>query len=383
MKRLVLVLSVAAAFVAPSTASAQLKVSFPGLAEFAVDGTDIYLVESRTVKVSGGTWAKMRIVRRSFLDKSRTVLAEFPTSSEITSLRAGGGFVFAEVLDENLWADEPTVTTRVLRMARDGSGRTVLANGRKLGDESGLVLGGGRLQISGCGTEANLMAASATGSAVIATNVAERESPSCGRKPNRDHWRYFTVSPDGSSSEVLKVDSTVNVRREKSGISYSDGAGYSIAAFTGQRVVLTSGTKSWVRDLISGQLYGPFLAPRSRGWPFRITSASPEGNVAISGVAFSKRSGRPYTRLFNDLANPTLFKNLPGNNLVRYCGSKLVSLTEDGIVELDRVSLTPVRTIVARIRLVINYGDIGCDSGYLYLQTEATRKASTIRAYAL
>lgn len=350
------------------------------LDDLAIDGSDIYWTRDHMVR--RGSY-EVILYRGSFLNKSKVELARFggKTWESVQGLSAGGGHVVVSLENEFFASDSKSSapTSRVIRMARDGSRREVIAAGRvHTGGQPTKIITrkGGRL--NDCGTRVRALSVSATGSVVIGQVTGDRRSKRCGEKKDVDHWRYYEQRLDGSQREIFATDRVVETRfkRRKRGHSWSDTSGdaaLSSAYVIGDRALIRSASSSqqFVRDLTAGTLSGPFKYPTKSGAIFTTASMGLNGSLALNAYFSNKKSGLAIRSGVFPTGVPTSFKEVERDTqLLEFCGSHLISSPFDSrkIYELDPGTLAPVRSIGTRpSRISVVFGiELGCNDNFVY-----------------
>lgn len=344
----------AAAVAAQPTKHARTLV---GADEIAIDGDDIYYTRSRKGRRG------VELVRGSFADRSRTVIARYSGRRGQPSglLAADGHVVFTlddiEVETEELISDR----SEVVRISRDGTQKEVLAAGSI--DQPGVSFfdSGSESERDDCGTTVRAEAISETGIVVVKETTADRSSVRCGGRPNVDHVRAFAIFPNGSASEVFRTDLRLMIteKRNRDG-SVEVTFGYdvpepSIDSIAGGRVLYTVGKnyEVWVRDLAAQQSIGPYFSGKIPGRIFLWGSLDPEGRVAAMTARYEIKGRRGGFRkliagVFPQPGTTQGFVKYGAQAGLLFCGRRLLAFESKRVRELNPVTLAPRRTVIAK-----------------------------------
>lgn len=356
---------------APTTGIKPKKLVVPGYLSLlpAVDGADVYWVSYEKVKRTKDSY-EATLNRSSLVGRKRVRVARFQADGySVEGLSAGGGQVVVNL--ERGGIDTP-LYTRVVRMSRNGSNQQVLATGSRPGwvDES--VVEDGRARTNDCGTHARADSMTDTGAVLLMQTTSERESSACGAKPNVDRVRVTEVALTGVTREVY----TDEIQVEPAG-PIGTGTGTGTESETHASTPGVASANPWqprvrvshdraiferpsdgltyVRDLNSGALAGPYGTGLKGPATLNFSTLDPSGRVAMSAISLrtSKRKSSAPQRtwlafrsgIFNTPLNPTPFTHKREMLTIQFCGSRLIGATKTAYVELDPKTLRVRRTI--------------------------------------
>jgi hypothetical protein len=346
--------------------------------DIAIDGTDIYSSHSS----NGQNHNVVKIYRSSFLDKSKVEIARLDGNDydSIEGMDAGGGQLAISLRSDNFRVDHFETNTKVIRISRDGTQRTVLASGKvgEHGGEGTFVVKNGVGHLNDCGTRVSLMSVSSTGSVVIGATVSDRSSKACGRKADVDHWRYFEQQLNGTVRGIVKLDKKIHftwrrIGRGSYAASLPDDRALTNVEVQGDRALFdsVSSARYYVRDLVTGQLSGPLrlqIAGKFRE-KFTFATLAASGSVALNSYAYKKGDRSERTGVFANQPSPSAPIETKHGTPLFYCGDHLlgISFSSGRINELDPATLA-VKRFVAKVSPKTTFLSIefGCTNDYFY-----------------
>lgn len=378
------VLLIACTAFATDAGATSLKRTIPRPEKVAVDGTDIYWlkhIDRRTTQLA--------LMRTSFLDRKKVRLATFSFTGryEPISIGAGGGHVFVYAISDGMdFKADSGVRSKIVRISRDGLTRTVIASGLDAAtEEEGVVIDEDAVgRLNDCGKQVSLMSVTAAGSAVIREVTAERDSGACGGKPNVNHSRIYEFPLVGAPREIFKFDNAYDgqVKIFDGGYEWGGrvlGPWVERAEVYGDRAVFSYGRSGglFVRDLSTGSTTGPYLAGLPAKSAFAVGSLDPAGRLAINRVTIVKGtrfdSDKAASGLYGTPGDINLFQKVSSTQTLSFCGRHLIAFGRKRAVELDPMTLAPVRTISSN-GTAFDLTDLHCTDEYVY-GVRANRKS--------
>lgn len=381
----------AALFAAPSGAAGitPLKTTIDGSFDSVQSGTDLYWVDFEDR--SGDSIVR----RKSLVDGSVQRLARFEDEFFALSMYAGGNYLYVSLIsDEGEDPDATGTSTKVVRIARDGSSITTLAEG-KVATLREVIVKNGKAILNDCGTDVEADTVSATGAIVIRETTFDRESARCGGKPNVNHVRYYELSVSGAVREIYSYDSRIKKRIKVhrngswSGSREESNVGVGMVSLVGDRAAFSLGSKGrvFVRDLATGGLTGPYSTGISGEFVFQYASLDSAGRLAMNGLKVKDIDERnPSVEIRAGVVrapgDPASYLQLFKSKTLAFCGDRLIAFSNKNILELDVQTLTPIRTITEFNTKQSRDATAGCLGDYVHVVRFAN-KSETYLSYPL
>lgn len=369
MKLLALAAMVAALVTTAQTAAAnEYKLTLGNDAyDYALDGTDVYVVKEKRGKDKHGDTQTVTIIRRSMVDGSSQKVVTFPKGDFISSIAAGGGsVVVTRTVTDDYGNSRPTIE----RISRDGASRTILGKGDGEGFESSVSWASRRSDLFWeCGTLLSLRGVGEDGSVVISSTEVKRKNRICKDEQTVDRWSYALHSPDGTVTPIVSADRVPRVRRVKKGWVARETAPFTQFDIAGDKVAFHSRLAGapFVFDRKSLATTGPFMTGFSGRIQVSFPSVDPAGRLALTEFRGRHLSdSRARSGVFVDPAAPTIFKAAYPRTALHFCGSHLVAEIPRAIYEIDPVTFAQKKKIASATSAT---GFDRCDSRGVYVSS--------------
>lgn len=380
MKKLVLLTVIFAVLISPAAADAAPVHTLTFNDEelgYAIDGTDVYVLSERTIGKNFNSSFRTSITRRSLVDPTNQKIVTFGKNVDVMNIEAAAGSAYVSTEIESFMADNEESRGTVERVSRDGSVRTVLAEGVGLTWYS--YTGGAptkSLLLRDCGKRVGFYGVSETGAAILGEDQIERASKLCGGSTNVDRWRYYTISSAGVETPIVSIDRKPTIKHCKCGWNISSVAPLSDFAISGDRVTFRSVKADGYFALNQSEkkLTGPFPMGRTDEFDDSWATVDPDGRLAVNvwrGASF-------FSGVFGNPAAPSPLARISGRVELKYCGRRLIGLSKRVLREYDPVSLAPIR--------VIGHGgefaETACSGDLAYLASHKQQR-TTISAFRI
>lgn len=343
---------------------------------YAIDGTDVYVLSEHSNGKVNSSY-RTSIVRRSLIDGTSQKIVTFGENVEVMNVQAAASSVYVSTDIESFMSDNEESRGTVERISRDGSVRTVLAEG--VGHTWSSSTGGGPTKESlfwDCGKRVGLYGVSESGVAILGEDQIERKSKICGGSTNVDRWRYYTVSPAGVEKPIISIDRKPTIRRCKCGWSVTSVAPLGDFAIAGDRVAFKSSRAGgyFAFNQAENKLTGPFPVGRTKVIDDTWATIDLDGRLAVNVWL----GARYFSGVFGNPAAPSPLTRVSGRVELRFCGRRLIGLSKKVLREYDPVSLAPTR--------VIGHGgefaETACSGDLAYLASHKKQR-TTISAFKI
>ncbi|MBI5309604.1 MAG: hypothetical protein HZB14_01045 [Actinobacteria bacterium] len=310
---------------------------------------------------------------------------------EIVDVKAGGGVV-AFVVSHGEFSNDVGATSRIIRMAADGSGQTVVAIGEMRFPQHNDVEPRRPLGLYDCGTEVSLSEVTPTGEVIYASVIRNRTGQGCGGTENTNEWTFTGVRPDGTTRLITTAKATVKLRIKRRrgrivGTSCRCDRGWRLIQVRGDWAMIDSGSaylgksKPRLLDLITGAMSAPYSVGNLGPNGYSSTSFDHHGRVAVFGVKPVIRRSKKGKRLVvgakfrmrsypvpGSTASPV---QVSGTPYAFYCGDRLFSTEQPGraleLVEYDPVTGSRIR-VLGEMSGRYQWGAVGCTSSHMYVE---------------